>query len=32
MPKKLKTHAAAFKFKVVLESFTSNNVAETARK
>jgi transposase-like protein len=32
MPKKLKTHAASFKFKVVLESFTSNNVAETARK
>ncbi|HYT40894.1 MAG TPA: hypothetical protein VEP90_00990 [Methylomirabilota bacterium] len=32
MPKKLNTHAAAFKFKVVLESFTSNNVAETACK
>jgi hypothetical protein len=32
MPKKLKTHVASFKFKVVLESFTSNNVAETARK
>ncbi len=32
MPKKLKTHAASFKFKVVLESFTTNNVAETARK
>jgi len=32
MAKKLKTHAASFKFKVVLESFTSNNVAETARK
>jgi hypothetical protein len=32
MPKKLKAHAASFKFKVVLESFTSNNVAETARK
>jgi transposase-like protein len=32
MPKKLKTHAASFKFKVVLESFTNNNVAETARK
>lgn len=32
MPKKLNTHAASFKFKVVLESFTTNNVAETARK
>ena len=32
MAKKLKTHAASFKFKVVLESFTTNNVAETARK
>ncbi len=32
MPKKLKTHAASFKFKVVLESFTSSTVAETARK
>jgi transposase-like protein len=32
MPKQLKTHAASFKFKVVLESFTTNNVAETARK
>jgi len=32
MAKKLKTHAAPFKIKVVLESFTSNHVAETARK
>ncbi len=32
MPKQLKTHAASFKFKVVLESFTTGNVAETARK
>jgi transposase-like protein len=32
MAKKLKTHAASFQFKVVLESFTANNVAETARK
>jgi transposase len=32
MAKKLKTHAASFKFKVVLESFTTNNVAETARQ
>jgi transposase-like protein len=32
MPKKLKTHAASIKFKVVLESFTNNNVAETAPK
>lgn len=32
MAKQLKTHAASFKFKVVLESFTTNNVAETARK
>jgi hypothetical protein len=27
MVKKLKTHAASFKFKVVLESFTTNTVA-----
>lgn len=32
MGKKLNTHTASLKFKVVLESFTSNNVAETARK
>ncbi len=32
MPKKLKTHAASVKFKVVQGSFTGNNVAETARK
>jgi transposase len=32
MGKKLKSHPASFKFKVVLESFTSDNVAETARK
>ena len=32
MPKKLKSHVASFKFKVVLESLTTNNVAETARK
>jgi transposase-like protein len=32
MGKKLKTHPASFKFKVVLESFIANNVAETARK
>jgi transposase-like protein len=32
MGKKLKSHPASLKFKVVLESFTTNNVAETARK
>jgi transposase len=32
MGKQLKSHQASFKFKVVLESFTSNTVAETARK
>jgi transposase len=32
MGKQLKSHPASWKFKVVLESFTTNNVAETARK
>lgn len=32
MGKKLNAHSAAYKFKVVLESFTTNTVAETARK
>src|SRR6266487_2254671 len=32
MGKKLNSHPASLKFKVVLESFVSNNVAETARK
>ncbi len=32
MGKKLNSHSASLKFKVVLESFVSNNVAETARK
>ncbi len=32
MAKKLKTHPASFKFKVVLEYSTRNTVAETARK
>lgn len=32
MGKKLNSHPVSLKFKVVLESFTTNNVAETARK
>jgi hypothetical protein len=32
MGKQLKSHPASLKFKVVLESFTTNNLAETARK
>jgi transposase-like protein len=32
MGKKLKTHPASLKIKEVLESFSTNNVAETARK
>jgi transposase len=32
MGKKVKKHSAEFKFKVVLESFLKNNVAEVARQ
>jgi hypothetical protein len=32
MGKKLETHTAALKFKVMLESFTANSLAETARE
>ena len=32
MGKQLKSHPASLKFKMVLELFTTNNLAETARK